>query len=431
LFGIASVPLMFLAGRALFRDNVSALLAALLFAVNPFQIFYAQELRIYAFYVFIWLVAIYCLVNALEHGAWRWWIGLVLCEVLSVYSHFISIWTVFTINVFFLIALWHYRKYLWRWTASQALVVALVAPILPTAFYLNNLLATKSVKWYPDPTLTTGLFTVKDFFAGYGATPWAYWGIFLLGGGLCALGILSCWRRWPMGVLIAVLIVVPVAGNLAMWSLRSFSFYEHRLFIFSGVAALLAAAQGLRVLRWRIAIALVTALYLLLTAPLLRDTYLGRIHPDVQHRVAVYDKVDLRSPAAYIKDHWQPGDLIAHASHFTVYPMHHYLDLPSVRLGWTEDYATQMLDTFGPVQEPLLTAHGLMPVPVAQATQGVNRIWWIETFGNTFEAKQLTEPLRAWLDQHYDRAEQHEYSGALLVLYTHKHDPQPEPQPAS
>jgi hypothetical protein len=435
LFSIASLPLVFLVGRVIFRDNVSALLATLLIAVNPFQIYYAQELRIYAVYVFLWLGAVYCLVKALEGGGWYWWAGLVACEVLAVYSHFISVWTVFTINVFFLCAIWHYRRHLWKWVVSQALVVLLVAPILPTAFYLNKVLDTKTVDWYPDITLMTGVFTFKDLFAGYGATPWAYWGIFLFGGILCAVGILSCWRRWPMGILLIVLVVVPVLGNLATWSVRSFSFYEHRLFIFSGVAAVLAAAQGLRVLKWRPAIALATALYVGLTLPLLRDHYLGRLHPEPSHRIAVYDKVDLRSAAAHIEDHWQERDLVAHASHFTVYSVDHYLrstlvprarsprslpDRPHLRLGMNEDDARFMLETFGPVQQKLLTEHGLMPVPVEQATASAERVWWIETFGNTFEWKPLTDPIRGWLDEHFNRIEQVEFSGVLLVLYERK-----------
>ncbi|MBI5240639.1 MAG: glycosyltransferase family 39 protein [Elusimicrobia bacterium] len=68
LYGLLTLPLMFLLGRELFDDEVG-LLAGLLLAVSPFHIRYCQEPRYYAPFVFYSLSALYCLLRLLRREA--------------------------------------------------------------------------------------------------------------------------------------------------------------------------------------------------------------------------------------------------------------------------------------------------------------------------------------------------------------------------
>ena len=60
LFGTATIPLMYLIGRRL-SGPVMGLIAAVLLAFSPFNIFYAQEARMYTLLAFNAAVAIYAL----------------------------------------------------------------------------------------------------------------------------------------------------------------------------------------------------------------------------------------------------------------------------------------------------------------------------------------------------------------------------------
>ena len=63
---------------------------------------------------------------------------------------------------------------------------------------MNEMVKKIIYKWSEPPTWKTMLLTYKDFFAGYGPTAWAYWGLFVLAVGLHLLGLaVLCRKRWP------------------------------------------------------------------------------------------------------------------------------------------------------------------------------------------------------------------------------------------
>lgn len=423
VFGILCIPLVFLAARALLRRVDAALIAAFLFAIAPFHIYYAQELRVYTVYTALSLCALYCLAKALEQGEQRYWVGLALAEALLLYTHFISVWTLLLFNVYFVCTLPQHYRLFWRWTATQAAAGALA---LPALWHLHNALACVrriEIAWYPAPTWKTGLITFKTFFAGYSFSVWAYWALFLAAALLFVLGLALLIRRWRVALLIVLLSIVPIVANIAIWKGKHFSFYEHRPFMFCGVVALFAiscaiAAVRPRALRWATLV-----LFTALTAPHLRELYAHRVHPIEMHRLAVYDKPDFRSAAAYIRDHFQDGDLICHPNHFTMYSMRHYLDLPQVRIcahDWDRDV---MAKSHG--NPALAEAHDLMPVRMEEATENARRIWFIESQGLTFEYKPHTDPVRAWLDANFERMDHQSYFGLTITCYARYDGPPP------
>lgn len=418
LCAIASLPLIFLVGRRILGGDWAALFATFLFAVSPFQIYYAQELRIYAFYVLIGLLTLWAMIDALERDRWWAWALMTLGMTVMMYSHYVSVWNIFALNLFFVCSVWAYRRLFWKWVAANAAMMALILPAIYLAWRFNKVLLTVKYAWYPELTWKTGLITFKNFFAGYGPAAWAYWPLFLMAAALFVLGLWSLRRRWPMAVLLAAVAVVPIAANVAMWTHRPFSFYEHRLFIFSAVAATWAIAQGIHALKRPVLMTIALALLTAFTLPGLRDYYAHRLHPIEIHRLAVYDKVDFRSAAAHIQANLEPGDLVGHANHFMVYPMKHYLSANQVRLGMSEVDEQIFIDGFGNV--PLLQRHDLMPVPIEQATREARRVWFTESYGFTFEYKPLTDPIRAWLDTHWTQVERHTFNGLYVTLYQRK-----------
>jgi mannosyltransferase len=86
LFGLACVPLSFLAGRALF-DRRTGLVCAVLAALDPFLTYYAQESRMYELEAFLSLVVAYAYVQGILRGRLLWAVVLVAGVDLMVYTH--------------------------------------------------------------------------------------------------------------------------------------------------------------------------------------------------------------------------------------------------------------------------------------------------------------------------------------------------------
>jgi hypothetical protein len=415
LLGIAAIPLVFVVGRRVLSDPWAGLIAAFLFAISPFQIYYAQELRIYAFVVVMGLLALYCMLRALEEDRLKFWAGMVASLAVLLYSHYFSVWIIFSFNVYFLFTIGAHRRLFWKWVAANLVLMALIAPGLYLAWEMNLVVLSIEYPWYPSPTWKTGFITFTDFFAGYGPSVWAFRMLFVLAGLLSVAGIAALYRRWKMAVLLVALVFVPIAGNVYIWSHRYFSFYEHRLFVFSGVMAVFAVANGLRALGRPWLTSGTLAAFALCTAPCLGDYYAHRLHPIEMHRLAIWDKVDFRSVADYIHRNLREGDLVGLSSHFLVYPMEHYLDARQCRLGSSVE--DELVFLRGQGNEPLLRNHGLMPVPMKEATKGVQRVWFVESFGTTFEYKPQTDAMRGWFDEKWRRVNRKRFDGLVVTLY--------------
>ena len=93
LYGILSLPLIYLLGRRLFDERVGAL-ACFLLALSAFHIQYSQEARYYAPLVFYCLSALYCMICALDPASLggrrrriAFWAGFALSHLLGLSLH--------------------------------------------------------------------------------------------------------------------------------------------------------------------------------------------------------------------------------------------------------------------------------------------------------------------------------------------------------
>lgn len=109
VFALLTVPLLYVVGKSLFNRQVG-LLAALLLAIAPLQIRYAQEARMYAMLAFFSLLSLYVFWRAIRSGQMRWWLGLALVTALNLYTHQFALLSLGVITLFGL----------WVWFRSKA-----------------------------------------------------------------------------------------------------------------------------------------------------------------------------------------------------------------------------------------------------------------------------------------------------------------------
>ena len=423
LLGILSIWLVARVCRTWTGDATLAVLAAFFYAISPFQVYYAQEFRSYAVTVPLALAALLALHGALTTGRLRSWVALVALEALLVYNHFFSLSLIFSMNVFFLIYFaietrLRDRALILKWTASQAAVVVLVLPALYMMRRADQMFINLKYPFYPPPEWKTGLITFKNFFAGYSPNVLAYQALFVVAAALVLIGAVAFARRrqWRPLFLFGVLLCLPIVASIIVWSNRDFPMYAHRLYVVSGVMAAIFAANGLRSLpSVKTAIATAAAV-MVLTSICLADHYAQRLHPFTMHRLAVWDKVQNREAAAYIKKHRKPGDGIGHVTHFTQLPFAHYIDgMRQFSVAVTRFDIDEFVASQG--NEPLLRNIGLLPSLMVDEEKNLKRLWFVESYGVTFNFPQRGDPIRAWLDERYTVLERTRFDGIVLTLY--------------
>lgn len=161
LFSIASIPVMYLLVKALYKDKRAGLLGAAILVFSPFQIWYAQETRMYAMLTFFVLTSAYFFIRALQTGLITYWLGYVVTTVLALYTDNGAIWYLVTLVVFSLLSNWRFRHRAVGWLLSHIAIAFLYTFWLPF-FFMQTRQVTESF-WLPPPSFQTVLGTLLDF----------------------------------------------------------------------------------------------------------------------------------------------------------------------------------------------------------------------------------------------------------------------------
>jgi hypothetical protein len=244
LASVAAVPLLARLGMDLGSVRGGWLAAALL-ATNPFQVWYAQEARMYSWLLASGLLATVAGARLITRprSGWGVWAVYVAATTATIYLHYFGFLVPLAHTAFALIWLLagQVRRGLWRWAAAGVIVALLFAPWIRRAV---NLLAFEGWRAPLEPLRVPWLLltaysvgeTPPPAWAGdlYAWLPWLYAVLALLG--------LAAWtrRRVWSGVLLAALAGVSIA---VVWLLvvRQPDFHVRYAIFISGVLLLLVA----------------------------------------------------------------------------------------------------------------------------------------------------------------------------------------------
>jgi len=110
-FGILTVYFAYLFTKAAFKNERLALISALLIAINPFQIQYSVEARMYTLGTFLIVFSSWLLVKAMESKQSKWWLAYGIGAALALYTHYYLIFSVAAQAIFILVLVWNdYRS---------------------------------------------------------------------------------------------------------------------------------------------------------------------------------------------------------------------------------------------------------------------------------------------------------------------------------
>jgi mannosyltransferase len=128
VFGTATVPLVYMLGLRAVGPR-AALLAASVFALDPFAIFYSAEARAYATITCLVALSTLALLVALDTRSRPWWAVYGVATLAAVYTHYIAVLVLATQVAW---ALWAHRDQRRELIVVNALVAVAYLPWIPS-----------------------------------------------------------------------------------------------------------------------------------------------------------------------------------------------------------------------------------------------------------------------------------------------------------
>ncbi|HEX7297766.1 MAG TPA: glycosyltransferase family 39 protein [Solirubrobacteraceae bacterium] len=323
-FALFTVPVAWLAARALFGDR-AAWVAALLAAINPFLTYYAQETRMYSLVALLSTVVTGTFVVAFVHGRRRWLPAFSVSLALLAYAHnwglFLGLGTVAA-----LVPLWRAsadRRALLRDAAFAYGLAALL--YLPWTVILISQARHTGAPWAEAPKLQDILNGLSTLLGG--PAPGMAFG---LGAGYGLSTLLAGTRRSPRARA-ALAIGVMMAATLAIaWLTSQISpAWSNRYFaVFVGPLLLLGAAGLARGGRFGLVVIAILVVFW--------------FNP----RTGALDhKSNAHETAVLVRDRLERGDLVV-AAHPEQGPVMHYYLPQDIGLRWA--------NAMGPVSDPTM-----------------------------------------------------------------------------
>lgn len=317
VFGVMAIPLTYRLGKDL-GDCRLGLLAALLLAADPYQVWHSQDARMYSILTAASVMSMWGFVNLWRRGGWRWWLIYVVGTEWAIMTHFHG-GALIGVQGLFLLFSWRHRlrqiRQLVTWVSGLAAVVLILVPWL---LYQRNLLQSLlQGYWLEQPTLWGSLvrsavaFSVGELVPDAQAIPLTI--VFVI---VYALGLLYAarrsWGAWHGSEVLGLLVAYTIAPVVATWlygQFRTAIYYERYLihiqvgYLLTIAAGVLAIADGLRRYVGRGAPIVAGAFTIGLVG--IHGWVLGHHYFDL-----VYAKPDWRAVARTVEEFEQPGDAI-------------------------------------------------------------------------------------------------------------------------
>ncbi|GAB4541406.1 MAG: hypothetical protein Kow0063_32230 [Anaerolineae bacterium] len=314
VFGVLAIPFTYRLGKEL-GDSRLGMLAALLMAVAPYQVWHSQEARMYSMLTAASAMSMWGFVNLWQRGGWRGWLTYVIGTEWAIMTHYHGV-VLLGIQGLFVLLTWRHR---WRSQQFIAWIVASAVILLIISVWLifgGNLLQ-RYLNWIEQPTLgetyirSAIAYSVGELVPRPQAIPMSlvFVGLYMIG---LVYASRRAWGTWRGREVLGLLLAFTVAPNLAAWlygEIRTTVYFERYLimvqigYLLAVSAGVLAIADGLgrRLGRVATVIASLTTLALLGISGLVLTHY---------YFDPVYARPDWRTVASTVQGLELAGDAI-------------------------------------------------------------------------------------------------------------------------
>lgn len=415
LFGLMLIPMVYRMARALGFPR-AGLWAALLTAISPYHIWYAQEMRMYTLGAWLGLISAGGLWLALKSQRRRrfGWVAYTLSAAGGLYTLYYFAFLLIALNIWALAEIWAWdrgqrRPTLERWMLAQAGVLLLYGPWLSAAFrQATNPPVPPWREWTPVGKVLLESLTVLSF--GQSVEPAQVWPLLIVVVALVLAGAWSAARRNGRHLLLtAGYFLIPLA-LIVLLSVWSPLYHVRYMFTYApAFAVLLGIGMEEAGRKWR-AVPWIAGILLALVSTF----SLAQYHFDPH-----YAPDDHRSAVRFLEEHWRPGDAVLVNAGYAYPTLLYYLDLPAAWRGRLSEYGVTFRRSDAPqglvlVQtgtvdgppslgwgDPRSDFYAISPQEVDRALtclfQDYARVWVYRIYDT------VTDPqgyIRAWLEAH-------------------------------
>lgn len=389
--------------------NPTALVAAAIAALSPFQVHYGQEIRMYVFLALWLLLATYAYHRAAASGNWKWWAAFALFAALAQYTH--------NLAAFYLTAaaLWPLLANDWRALKSVFLAgcVALVL-YLPWLIHLPAQFAkVGQTYWIEKPALYRILTLLLTFVTNLPLPGWLLVAGLFVSLSLVALALIQTLRAARsrfLGVQAGLwLLYLSFAPPILLFLFSQWKpIYLERALLPSGAIFCIWLAWAL--VQTRMARPMQYT-----AAALLGVAFTVGIYEHITY--AGFPYAPYESMLKHVEDEQQLGDVIIHSSKLSMLPSAYY------DRGLAETY---IADPPGSPQDTLARGTqqvlGLEAQPDLQTAAGsAARIWFIifrESNQEYVSAGYPEHPQLSWLRAHYSQIDLTNWGDLHVYLFS-------------
>jgi mannosyltransferase len=402
---LAAVCLLYWLVLQLFDDRRSALLAAFMAAISPFQYYHAQDVRNYALLLCAELGYLCFFVKIWKSDAKRWtlWLGLGLCALTAMYTHNVAVFALGLPNLFLLAQR--------RWKLFGQLVLAQVVVSLLTLPWLIELpgqLSKVQRAWWLWGPGVIDLVQVPIVWTSGLPLPgiWLWVGA-LLGLEISAVLILEALKiRNERGVRFLALITLALPALMFVASYIVRPIFVPRVFILSAAAYTGLLSRAIT-LGWK------GGGGKILLGGFLAAALIGL---PAQAGFASFPRSPFEQAAGDLARRIQAGELVLHDNKLSYFPFRFYQ--PALKSAFIGDEPGSSNDTFAPGSQQAMEIYPAADLP--SAVGDASRLYFIvftETIQNYKANGVDRHPSLAWLDQHFHLIERKVYDDLEVYEY--------------
>jgi mannosyltransferase len=419
LLSVAATGAVYGLGRRLFNPRVG-LMAAFLLAVSPYHVLHAQEVKEYAILPLTGTVMICFLHRSVEENRKDLWAGYAIMAGLACYSESFAGPLLVGLNVWAVYRMSQLSNRWKPWFVANLAGFLLFAPYLPIMLKkVNEQILSSGHWWIPRPTPLSLLVYLKTLAFGYSDLA-PHYGIalafYLV---FAAAGITIAWRRArSAAVLLCCWFVLPVLLVYGISHVTKSIFLLRALNAFSIAFYLMAGLAWATVPRRWLRAALTVCFAGIAIFPLKEHYQKSYALHEFPHRGGIHAPLPYREATAFVKQHWQEGDVLVHSSISTWLPFYWYGLNP--RLTHTVGTDSGLIKAVQDLNHPTtdreiwqsIFIHHIQPV-----VEGERRIWMVFA---EYERQYYSEnPLMVWrwLNAHYAEILHKNFEGLELFCF--------------
>jgi len=395
--GVATIPLVYALGKMLF-DKRTGVTAALLFAVSSYQVYFAQEARLYALTGLLGVLATYLFARAVTGEGKVWsWAGYGVTAAACVYTYYYLLFLLAAHGVW-LVVWWLLRReedgaaarmVVLKWLVCMACAAVVCTPLIPVVMRRMAEARGGALEVARDTGLGGWVVpnVLREFVHGYFVLGEKGAYVYYLG---LALVPLVAAHRWVKGKAAEILmmdawIVVPLVC-VAVLPVKIHVFESKHLLFVSPAVYLLAAYVVTRAKMWGTA---------LLGLVLLTNLWSHMVYFDEG-----FEKENWREVTSKIRTGAAAGDAIYVNPAWLAFPL---------RMYWEEDPGVRVYANQSREQK---FNRGLMDEVLAHA----DRVWLVEDFSLVVGPdKETSDYLMAKLPVHEKVVEEDYFMGSIRV----------------